>query len=74
MASWGAEIIHHQAAAAADRGFKVILGKAPIGRSRAFDDPIDLPGGRQLLTLKDAADGGPNRNSKPNATPSRYAS
>jgi hypothetical protein len=26
------------------------------GWSRPFDDPIDLPRGRQLLTLKDAAD------------------
>ena len=34
----------------------MILGKAPIGWPRAFDDPIDLPRGRQLLTLKDAAD------------------
>jgi hypothetical protein len=26
------------------------------GWSRSFDDPIPLPGGRQLVTLKDAAD------------------
>jgi hypothetical protein len=26
------------------------------GWSRAFDDPITLPRGRQLVTLKDAAD------------------
>jgi hypothetical protein len=24
--------------------------------SRSFDDPIPLPGGRQLVTLKEAAD------------------
>jgi hypothetical protein len=54
MASSGAEIIHHQAAAAADRGFKVILGKAPIGWSRAFDDPIALPDGTKLTTLREA--------------------
>jgi hypothetical protein len=48
-----AEIIHHQAAAAADRGLKLILGKAPTGWSRAFDDPIDQPRGRQLVTLED---------------------
>jgi hypothetical protein len=53
LASWRAEIIHHQAAAAADRGLKLILGKAPTGWSRAFDDPIDLPRGRQLVTLED---------------------
>jgi len=29
--------------------------KSPQGWSRAFDDPIPLPRGRQLVTLKDAA-------------------
>jgi hypothetical protein len=28
--------------------------KAPVGWSRKFDDPIPLPRGRQLVTLKDA--------------------
>ena len=31
----------------------MILGKAPTGWSRAFDDPIDQPRGRQLVTLED---------------------
>src|SRR6202030_4375480 len=35
---------------------KTIRGKNPVDWSRPFDDPIDLPRGRQLLTLKDAAD------------------
>jgi len=30
--------------------------KAPQGCKRPFDDPIPLPRGRQLVTLKDAAD------------------
>ncbi len=30
--------------------------KADRGWKTPFDDPIDLPRGRQLLTLKDAAD------------------
>jgi hypothetical protein len=29
---------------------------ARLGWSRQFDDPISLPNGRQLVTLKDAAD------------------
>jgi hypothetical protein len=28
--------------------------KPPTGWSREFDEPIDLPRGRQLLTLEDA--------------------
>jgi hypothetical protein len=28
----------------------------PTGWKRAFDDPIPLPDGRQLVTLKDAGD------------------
>jgi hypothetical protein len=32
------------------------MGGGKGGWSRPFDDPIDLPRGRQLLTLKDAAD------------------
>jgi hypothetical protein len=28
--------------------------KTDLGWKRAFDDPIDLPGGRQLVTLEDA--------------------
>jgi hypothetical protein len=31
----------------------LILGKAPTGWSRAFDDPIDQPRERQLVTLED---------------------
>jgi hypothetical protein len=31
-------------------------GETATGWSRPFDDPIDLPRGRQLVTLKDAAD------------------
>jgi hypothetical protein len=29
-------------------------GKNPVGWKRPFDDPIDLPGGRKLVTLEDA--------------------
>jgi hypothetical protein len=32
------------------------LWRAPQGWSRRFDEPIPLPRGRQLVTLKDAAD------------------
>jgi hypothetical protein len=31
-----------------------IRGKNFVGWKRAFEDPIDLPRGRQLVTLKDA--------------------
>ena len=31
-----------------------IRGKNPVGSKRAFEDPIDLPRGRQLVTLQDA--------------------
>ena len=30
--------------------------KPAVGWARPFDDPILLPGGRELLTLRDAAD------------------
>jgi hypothetical protein len=30
------------------------MGKAPADWSREFDEPIDLPRGRQLVTLQDA--------------------
>jgi hypothetical protein len=30
--------------------------KPPQGWKRPFDDPVALPGGRQLITLQDAAD------------------
>jgi hypothetical protein len=30
------------------------LHKPPTGWTRPFEDPIDLPGGRQLVTLEDA--------------------
>jgi len=32
------------------------LTSGEVGWSREFDDPIPLPNGRQLVTLKDAAD------------------
>lgn len=32
------------------------MHKPPTGWKRLFEDPIDLPRGRQLFTLKDAAD------------------
>jgi hypothetical protein len=32
------------------------LRRAPKGWNRRFDEPIPLPRGRQLVTLKDAAD------------------
>jgi hypothetical protein len=32
------------------------LRKSPRGWTRPFEDPIPLPHGRQLVTLKDAAD------------------
>jgi hypothetical protein len=31
-----------------------LLRKPPTGWKRPFDDPIDLPGGRTLVTLEDA--------------------
>jgi hypothetical protein len=31
-----------------------IRGKNPVGWKRAFEDPIDLPDGRTLVTLEDA--------------------
>jgi hypothetical protein len=31
-----------------------IRGKNPVGWKRAFEDPIDVPRGRQLITLQDA--------------------
>jgi|SRR6202042_2255793 hypothetical protein len=31
-----------------------IRGKNPVGWKRPFEDPIDLPDGRQLMTLEDA--------------------
>jgi hypothetical protein len=31
-----------------------IRGKNPVGGKRAFEDPIDVPRGRQLITLQDA--------------------
>ncbi len=30
------------------------MGKLPTGWSREFDEPIDLPRGRQVVTLQDA--------------------
>jgi hypothetical protein len=33
---------------------RTICGKNPIGWKRPFDDPIELPGGRRLVTLEDA--------------------
>jgi hypothetical protein len=33
---------------------KTIRGKTPVGWARHFEDPIPLPGGRQLVTLEDA--------------------
>ena len=32
------------------------MADATNGWSRAFDDPIELPGGKKLVTLKDAID------------------
>ena len=32
------------------------MHKPPTGWKRLFEDPIDLPRGRQLVTLEDAAD------------------
>jgi hypothetical protein len=38
-------------------GLKLLItGRAWLSWSREFDDPISLPDGRKLLTLKDAAD------------------
>jgi hypothetical protein len=36
----------------AKSGVRTIRGKNPVGWSRPFDDPIDLPGGRKLVTLE----------------------
>jgi hypothetical protein len=33
---------------------RTICGKNPVGWKRPFDDPIDLPDGRKLVTLEDA--------------------
>jgi hypothetical protein len=33
---------------------RTIRGKNPVGWKRPFDEPIDLPSGRQLVTLEDA--------------------
>ena len=33
---------------------KTIRGKNPVGWQRPFDEPIDLPRGRQLVMLEDA--------------------
>jgi hypothetical protein len=38
----------------AKSGVTTIRGKNPVGWKRPFDDPIDLPRGRQLVTLEDA--------------------
>jgi hypothetical protein len=38
----------------AKSGVETIRGKNPVGWKRPFDDPIDLPGGRRLVTLEDA--------------------
>jgi hypothetical protein len=45
--------IHHEAPARPDRGWSL---KSDKGWRRRFEDPIPLPRGRQLVTLKDAAD------------------
>ena len=38
----------------AESRVRTICGKNPVGWQRAFDDPIDLPRGRHLVTLEDA--------------------
>jgi hypothetical protein len=38
----------------ANSKLKTIRGKNPAGWSREFEEPIDLPRGRQLVTLQDA--------------------
>jgi hypothetical protein len=37
------------------------LHKPPTGWKRPFEDPIDLPGGRPLVTLEDAGNYMTNR-------------
>jgi hypothetical protein len=32
---------------------RTIRGKNPVGWKRSFDEPIELPNGRQLVTLED---------------------
>jgi len=44
--------IHHEAAARADRGGRLM--SSARGWKRSFDDPIPLPRGRQIVTLEDA--------------------
>jgi hypothetical protein len=38
----------------AKSSIRTIHDKNPVGWSRPFDDPIDLPSGRKLVTLEDA--------------------
>jgi hypothetical protein len=42
------------------------------GWSREFDDPIPLPRGRQLVTLKDAGKGGDGSPARPPRPPSLF--